>query len=271
MDDSGAIVLKFLFWLLLMGNAALFAYHQLYIDGAATDGREPARMDRQLNAERIRLVATPQESAPAAPQPTQGAAPDTEPEPAPEAEQDAVQGQSPAVVPAGAQQAVASAATQAPILACMEIGNFDEADASRFETRIASLALGGRMIRQALADPEPRHIVFIPPQGSREAADRKAEELRRLGVTDFYIIQNHPELRWGVSLGIFRAREAARTHLAALNQKGVRSARIGPYSALAGKLAYRLRQLDGNEIAALEAIRADFPQQRIRDCGADWR
>ncbi|HYD81166.1 MAG TPA: SPOR domain-containing protein [Paucimonas sp.] len=216
-------MLKIVFALLLLANAALFAYHQGYLSAGPAEVREPGRMTRQLNADRIQLL------------------------------------------PAAA--ADAPPASVAEVAACTEIGSFDAEEAKRFDARIAALALGERVTQRAIDEPS-RHIVFIPPQGNKEGADKKAGELKKLGVKDFYVIQDAGELKWGISLGIFRTEEAARAHLTALNQKGVRSARLAPYAAAPSKVAYRLRDLDAAARAELDKIKADFPQQEIRGCEA---
>lgn len=52
-------MLRFLFVVLLLANALAFAYHQGHLNELAffADGREPARLQNQLNADAIRLVA----------------------------------------------------------------------------------------------------------------------------------------------------------------------------------------------------------------------
>ena len=131
----------------------------------------------------------------------------------------------------------------------------------------APLGLGDRIAKREHDEPS-RYIVHNPPQQNKEGADRKAGELRKLGVREFYVIQDGGDRKWGISLGIFRTEEAARAHLASLNQKGVRSARIAPYSAAPHKVGYQLRNLDAATRAKVEKIRADFPQQQSRECAA---
>jgi hypothetical protein len=220
-------MLKFLFALLLLANAALFAYHEGYLGNASSDTREPGRMTKQINADKIKLL------------PTSAA-------------------DSSAVTPV-------SAPGKPDVVACTEVGTFDSAEAKRFEARVASIAPGDRLSQHTVDEPS-RYIVFIPPQNNKEGADKKSGELKKLGIKDFYVIQDAGEFKWGISLGIFRTEEAARAHLAALNQKGVRSARIGPYSAAPSKVAYRLRNLDAAARAELEKIKADFPQQLVHGC-----
>ncbi|MBS1170828.1 MAG: hypothetical protein H6R01_1746 [Burkholderiaceae bacterium] len=110
-------------------------------------------------------------------------------------------------------------------------------------------------------------MVFIPSQGSKAGADKKAAELRRMGITNLFIIQDNSALRWGISLGVFKTEAAARAYLTSLGQRGVRSARVGVRSVSTSKVAYQLRELEPATTQALDRILADFPEQKKRECG----
>lgn len=229
-------MLKILFGLLVAINGGLLAYQQGWLDTLLPSSREPSRLSQQLHPEQLVLLPVPdgKTPAPVAPPPVVAAAP-----------------------------APTAAAESAPaVIACTEIGNFDMTDAQRFETRLADLSLGDRLTRRAIAD-NTRHIVYIPPLANREAAERKAAELRKFGIEDFFIIQDGSALQWGISLGVFKTDEAARNHLAALNKKGVRSAKVGTGS----RVAFQLRGIDAATRGSIDKIREDFPRQQWRDCG----
>jgi hypothetical protein len=245
-------MLKFFFSLLLLANAALFAYQRGYLEPLLPSGREPGRVSRQLNADKIKLIPEPKAiDTPAT------AAPDTAATAAATAE--------PGVAGPAAPPAPVS---KTPVLAsCTEFGNFNAEDAKRFSAQLAALSLGERVSRREVPGVIS-HIVYIPPQADKEAAEKKAGELRRLGVNDFYIIQDNSSLRWGISLGVFKLEEAARAYLTALNQKGVHSARIGQRNASTSLTAFQLRDLDATAKSAVEKIKAGFPKQEMRGCDA---
>ncbi|HJV81688.1 SPOR domain-containing protein [Noviherbaspirillum sp.] len=234
-------MLKFFFWILLLANAGLFAYQRGYFDAMLPSGREPARISQQLNADKIKLVpASAAQPAPASPTP-----PVTAPTEAP----------------------VSAVEKKEEMLACAEIGNFNAEDAKRFREQIATLSLGDRLVQHPVREVAS-HMVYIPPQADKEAAEKKAGELRRLGVEDFYIIQDSSSLRWGISLGVFKQEEAARAFLVSLNQKGVRSARIGERSVTSSLVAFQLRGLDAATKSAVDKISAAFPKQEMHSCEA---
>ncbi|MDB5761140.1 MAG: hypothetical protein JWQ21_135 [Herminiimonas sp.] len=232
-------MLKILFCCLLAANGLLFAFNQGYLDTLMPSGHEPARAANQLNANKIKLLS------PAA------------------AHTSAV---APAPVAIVAPELVSvSADKKQERPACTEIGNFNIAEAKRFETQLAALSVGKTLSRREIQEVSS-HMIFIPPQGGKDGADRKAGELRSLGVTDFYVIQDSSSQRWGISLGIFKTEEAARAHLASLNQKGIRSARLIEHRVPLNRIAFQLRDPDAKTKAGIDKIKIDFPRQEVRNC-----
>ena len=229
-------MLKLIFWFLLCLNGLLFAYSQGLLGNDNGNEREPERVKNQLNADKLRLVPAPT-AAPAA---------------------------SPNPIPVAAVQA----APPAPALvACIEAGSFSATDARRFEAQLAPLQLGQRLSRLSLAKTDATsHIVFIAPQGSRQAAQRKAGELRNLGVTDYFIVSDNSALKWGISLGVFKSETAARTLLATLGKQGVLSARLTARGAQPSKLAFRFSAIDAATRAKIDAITELFAGAGTRNC-----
>lgn len=219
-------MLKFIFWILLLANAALLALNLGALGTIVPDGREPQRSKRQIDPQRLTLLSAAAVAATAAPAP---------------------------------------AAAPPAVVACTEIGNFPLAVASRFEAQIAALALGERQSRRNLREVAS-YMVYIPSQGDQAGAQKKVEELRRRGVSNFFVMQDSSDLRWGISLGVFKTDARAQKQLAELRQQGVLSARIGTRSVATGKVAFQMRDLDPASAAALGRIAADFPEQQLRSC-----
>lgn len=223
-------MLKFVFWCLLCMNGLLLAYGQGMLGNFTGNEREPARLSNQLHADKLVLLA----AAPA---------------------------------PAQAQSAPPAPEVAAQPLACFEVGNFAQAEARRFEARLAPLELGDRQSRRAIATTEvTSYMVMMPPQGSKEAADRKAAELKALGVTNFYIMSDASPLKWAISLGVFKSDAAAQSQLAALARQGVHSARVSPRAAQASKIAYQFRGIDAAAKAKVDDFAASFPALETRAC-----
>ncbi|PZR22957.1 MAG: hypothetical protein DI538_28765, partial [Azospira oryzae] len=71
------------------------------------------------------------------------------------------------------------------------------------------------------------HWVYIPPLASKADAERKAGELKKLGVTEFFIVTEAGANQYAISLGIFSSEQGAKDQLDSLKAKGVRSAKVG--------------------------------------------
>jgi hypothetical protein len=71
------------------------------------------------------------------------------------------------------------------------------------------------------------HWVYIPPLASKADAERKAGELKKLGVTEFFIVTEAGANQYAISLGIFSSEQGAKDQLESLKAKGVRSAKVG--------------------------------------------
>jgi hypothetical protein len=218
-------MLKSFFSSLLLANAGLLAYHAGFFDPVLSSSREPARMANQLNPEKIKLLPAP----------------------------------------VAAPSATTASADNPPPALCAEVGNFRGEEATRFEARLAALAIDDKVSRRTLRESVSQ-MVFIPSQGDKEGADRKVAELRRLGIDDFYVIQDGSSMRWGISLGVFKSEEGARAHLVELSRRGVRSARIGPYGTGVAVVAFQIRGIDAEAQAKVADIAADFPRQEVRAC-----
>lgn len=226
-------MLKFAFWSLLGFNAVLLAYSQ-GVFGVGVEEHEPARLKNQLNADKLKLVPAPVVTAPAAAAPV--------------------------------EEEKAPVAT-APLIACLEIGSFAPPEGRRFETRLAALQLGARMKRLSSGGTDPTSfIVYIPPQPNKEAAERKASELKGLGVDNFFIMNDASPMKNAISLGVFKLETGADTLLAALVKQGVHSARIAPRGGSPARLAFQFRGIDEAQRAKIDDVAGSFQELSSKAC-----
>ncbi|WP_243494253.1 SPOR domain-containing protein [Massilia violaceinigra] len=252
-----------MFWTLLAINAVLFAYGQGMLGNFRENEREPGRMRNQIGTENIKLVA-----ARPVPPPEAAAEPETvTPPPTPVL----VMAKPPAPVPVEPKPEPkpepSSAAPKPELVACTLVGNFTQPEARRFEAMLAPLALGQRQTRENVAVPEvTSHIVFIPSPGSKEAADRKAAELKELGITSYFIINDNTPMKYAISLGVFKSETSAQTLLATLTKQGVAGAKVAGRTSQATKMAYRFRALEPAAKAKVDAVLAKFPDHPARSC-----
>lgn len=222
-------MLKFVVGALLVANLALFVAQR-----GQPSGHEPARMNNQLHPERISLLP-------------------------------ATASMTPAPAPVSAPPAPAEAAAPSAQLACVELLSFTPGEATRFETRIDALGLASQLSRRELPTPSS-YMVMLPPQGSREAADQKTAELRGMGITDTFVIQDNSARRYGIALGTFRNQDAAQAHLETMIRRGARTARIAEVGSGTARLAIQLRALDPAAEAQVNRAKAEFPRLEARPC-----
>ncbi len=197
-------------------------------------------MEQQLNPQAITLLGPEQLSALAAERAKQVAA---RPKPPP---------------PPPPQPKVA-------VAACLELGAFNLGEVARVQQLLEPLALGAKL-SQRRAEEIASYWVFMPPQGSRQAANRKSAELKKLGVEDFFVLQEDPKLRFAISLGIFKTEEAAQARLAELRKKGVRTARVAPRETPVQKVYFTVREVPEALASRLNELRQRLPGSELKDC-----
>ena len=228
------------FLVLLLANLGLFAWWRY---GSPPDAAaDPAPLARQIEPEKLKIVAPKDLPPPAPPKPVAA----VKPEPAP---------------PPSASPPVA--------LKCMEWGSFTIADAPRAEKTLEPLALGARLA-QRRTEETAGWWVFIPAQAripnARQAALKKAAELRALGVEDYFIVQEEGQHRWALSLGVFRTEEAARARLEVLRTQGVRSAVVGARETVVPKVWLQVRGVDPALEAKLKELAVQIESTELRAC-----
>lgn len=148
---------------------------------------------------------------------------------------------------------------------CLEWGSFSPADELRAEQALQSLALGDR-ISQRRQDDTGSWWVYLPPQGSKANGDKKLGELKKLGVEDFFMIQDEGKWHYAISLGVFSSQDAANKRLEALRAKGVRTAQAALRDSASQKMTMQIR--DGGEaaVARVNEIKAGYPGTEAKAC-----
>ena len=149
--------------------------------------------------------------------------------------------------------------TAAAPAACIEWGPVIAGDVARAAAALAKLDLGQRLSQHDAAET---YWVYIPPLKSRAEAERKAGELRGLGVADFFVLQEPAALQFAISLGVFKTEAAALNQLAQLRAKGVRNAVAGPYGAKSS--TFLIRDPDDAVTMRLTEMKAGFASAAMK-------
>jgi len=149
----------------------------------------------------------------------------------------------------------------------MEWGSFTVFDTPKAEKALEPLALGNRL-GQRRTEELASWWVFMPPQGSRPLALKKAAELKARGVEDYFIVSEEGPLRWALSLGVFRTEEAAQARLAALRTRGVRTAEVGPRETTVPKVWLQVRNVDAALETRLREVARTVDGSELKACGS---
>lgn len=227
-------MIKKVFWMLVLVNAALLAFLQW--GGALTQGG--GGLQPALNPEKIKLLglsALPAASAVVAPASTPQV-PLTPP--------------AKAVPPVPAGNSVSSAPlAQAPV-ACLQWGDFSGADLTRAQKDLAGLKLG-----DSLTQREVEHAigywVYIPPQQNRDALNAKVARLKKRGVKEFFVVQEKGKWYGAISLNVFKTRDLAKRFQDRLKAKGIRDAVIGERQTRLKFTVFTLRSPDADTLSKL--------------------
>ena len=217
-------------FLLILANLLFLAWAQGAL--GPTSNPDAYRMQQQLLAERIVIVS---------------------------------RGEPPAEAKKSSQ--VSKPAEKKEAEACLRINDLTLTELTGLEGRLSEQFPGFRPVRQLHA-AGANFWVFIPPLSGKPEADRKATELKRFGVPEFFIVQEAGPNRWAISLGIFSTREAAEERLEQLRVKGVKSAKLSERNL---KPASASLDMTGPEsrIEPLRQLLADaLPERRTGECTA---
>jgi hypothetical protein len=148
---------------------------------------------------------------------------------------------------------------------CLEWGAFALADYPRAEKALEPLGLGARLGQRRIEETVG-WWVFIAPQGSRAGALRRAEELKALGVNDYFIMGEETDAPWALSLGVFRSERAALARLARLRDMGVRTALVGSRDTVVPRIWLQVKGVDPALEARLKEIARQHEGSELRSC-----
>lgn len=150
-------------------------------------------------------------------------------------------------------------------LACLLWGDLSVADADRLERLLAEKFSAFKPVR-SVTPGSGTYWVFVPPLASKQDAERKAGELKKLGVPEFFIVQDPGPNHLAISLGIFSSEEAARERLDALRALGVKSAKSAERNAKPALVALEVAAPEAQQGALREAVQILLPEAKQGSC-----
>lgn len=254
--------MKALVFLLVVANLLFYAFAAGYFG----HGERPdeGRLEQQIKPERMRIVSRGEPPAGPAAKATEPAAAAPAGEPAKTDEGGKPEG---AVKPEAAAkpEADSEAKPAAKGSDCVAWDRLSIADADKLTAAVNGKFADFKLLRRAVNGEGSAWWVYIPPLADKAEADKKAGELRGLGVTDFFPIQEGPN-RLAISLGVFTAEKGALERLADLKARGVRSARQSVRPGKEGLLRVEASGPAAGRAALVAAVAKALPKADAQGC-----
>jgi len=226
--------MRVLVFLLILSNLLFLAWTQGYF-GSSSDP-DALRMQQQLLADQVRIVARDEPPADAS------------------------------------KVEVSKAVEKKAEDICLLLSDLPIAEITRLESLLSEKSPAFKVTRTAVQS-SASYWVFIPPLATKQEADAKATELKKLHIQDFLVVQENGPNNRAISLGVFSSQEAADTHLENLRGKGVKSAKVaernGKPVAASLEISAPEAQADSLHQALSEALPGSKPAACKAQAAAD--
>ncbi|MDM7943323.1 MAG: SPOR domain-containing protein [Hydrogenophaga sp.] len=258
-------MLKWVIWLLVLGNAGYFAWSQGYLVTlgiAPAQQREPQRLEQQVRPELLRLLNGPKaetELATATPAEAPAAAAVVPPVPSPAVPAPVVAAPTAPLAP----PTVAIAAGDGP-RACWQAGGFSEDQAELLRAELALLGLPPSGFAFSEVRSGGRWIVYMGRYDNQQQVERKKDELRSLGVSFREITA--PGLAPGLALGTYSTEAAAQQALQNAERAGIRTGKVAQERAESVSSTVRLPAITETQRAAIDGLGEAMAGKRLQRC-----
>jgi hypothetical protein len=168
------------------------------------------------------------------------------------------------ILSADETRAVEAAARASPKPAeCLQAGPFDDAQAAVVRDAVQAILPSGSWSLDVVVEPA-RWIVYMGKFPDAQALARKRAELASLNLRFEPLV--NPSLEFGLSLGGYDTEARARNELAALAQRGVRTATVVQERAEARASRLRIAAVDAAMLPKLEELKNALDGNPLRAC-----
>lgn len=222
--------MKWIFAILLVLNVLFFSVMQF----ESGYGKEPVRGHEPVKADKIKLLAEPQQAEQLAL---------AMPEPSGNAEENAPSAIKPEI--------------------CLEWGQFSGITLKRAVQALDKLKLG-ESLSQHKAEKSGGYWVYITPRKTLQEAQKKVDELKNFGVQESFIFREPSDMQYAISLGIFSSAESATKYLDQLREKGVKSAISGPRMQEIDATVFQIKDSGEAMTSQLTKLKLDFPGSELK-------
>lgn len=166
----------------------------------------------------------------------------------------------PATLPAAPASTIA---LKSGVKTCMEWGEFSGADLAFATKELAGLKLGDRL-SQRTVEYASGYWVYISPLQNQAAVNKKIEQIKALGVMDFYVLKEPRKWNRAISLGVFKTEEAAKNFQQTLKKKGFNTAKVGERKHKLKFTVFALKSIDAEERNKLLKLQKDIANSELK-------
>ena len=230
--------MKTLVFILVLGNLLFYAFSAGYF-GHPGNNPDAGRLEQQVAPERMRLVSRnepPPVKEPESPPPAPVVA---EPEAPP-----------PVVVPN----------------VCLRWPQLSLENARQLSSKIGEKFSAFKVVKHMVPGEGNGWWVYIPPLPGKADAEKKAAELRQLGISDYFVVPDDGPNRHAISLGVFSSEKGAQERLAELKGKGVKSARSSVRPGKDSLITLEARGPQPEKEKLLKLATSTLPKVAAQDC-----
>jgi hypothetical protein len=142
--------------------------------------------------------------------------------------------------------------------ACLEWGSFGDLEMERVRAALSAAKLRER-VSESKSAVTANWWVYMPRQRSRARMERKANQLRELGIIGLETVTESGRWQYAISLGAFRKEISARNYGDLLKTTGVRTAVVGEREQKMLQTTLTIRAPSTLESAKLVELAARFP------------
>ncbi len=154
-----------------------------------------------------------------------------------------------------------------PREACRAVSGLEQEAAGKLVELLAGRDAQLRIAQRPLAEPKSWWL-HIPPSPNGAQADKKAAELSKLGVKDFYVVRESGPNQYAISLGLYKSEESAKAYFDALQKKRVKTARIQVREAAGDKVVVEVRGHADRLAKAMAELPPEFMSDTKAECAA---
>lgn len=146
---------------------------------------------------------------------------------------------------------------------CYKWGKFTTASLPAAQEVVANLGLAVEVIEESASNQDRRFWVYYPPLATLELAQSKADEIKRLGIEELYIVQDS-QWRNAISFGLFSEETLANALLKELKAKGVRNALKSLRSQGTATISLLAKDVSSEAAVELYKVRPEFVGTEVR-------